>query len=412
MEPLQRWLGNARWLAACCAVTASLVALPPLPAHAVERRDGGGRSAPRHAAAAAREASALPRREDGPTVTISVSGTVTGPGGAPVEDVHINVGSNQDWYETETDANGFYSATIKTDGFMWFDVLPKLETRLVQFGLWKERVTESFTQDFSLTSGHLMRLELIGDSGEPLTDGSTWLHVERLLATPPPGTYYILPWNAEDQVYQSVWPPDIYYLQTHNEPEGYHATTAPFDLRPGDLITEMVVNTSYVHPVPYDPPDASKISFGSPNSLGEVDVTGAPGAVLPLAHVLLGNVNSTHQAHVISEGDGSFSAKLYAPPGSAVLIRHGPASEVWRYVDRHGENLQRFPGTIINRPHTHTSEAGSLPFAAVGGIGIVEAAGDPPTRGSVGAAWAMTGSIGPFVARAGVGTGGHNADPG
>jgi hypothetical protein len=327
-------------------------------------------------------------------ITVTVSGTVTSPSGAPVPDVWINVGSNQDWYETETDESGFYSAEIETDGFMWFDVLPRLDTRLVQFGLSKDGVTESFRQDFALTQGHLLRLALIGGDGEPLTDGHTWLQVDPLLETPPPGVYYLLPWNAEDQYYQSVWPPDIYYLLTHNEPDLYHATWAPFDLRPGDLITEMVLNTSFVHPVPYDPPDASKISFGPLNDLGEAEVTGAPGAVLPLAHVLLGNVNSTHQAHVISAGDGSFTATLYAPPGSAILVRHGPASEAWRDVEHHGENLQRFPGTIINRSHTHEAPAGFLPFAAVGGIGIAEAEGSPPTRGSVGAAWALAGSIG------------------
>jgi len=327
-------------------------------------------------------------------ITIAISGTVTGPGGAPVKDVHINVGSYLDWYETETDANGFYSARIETDGFLWFDVLPRLETRLVQFGLRRHGVSESFRQDFTLAHGHLLRLELIGRHGGPLTDGSTSLSVQQLLNNLGPDTYYILPWIAEDECYESVLPPDIYYLLTHNEPEGYHTTRAPFDLRAGDLITEMVLNTSYVHPVPYEPPRADKISFGPADDLGEVEVTGAPGAVLPLAHVLLGNVNSTHQAHVISEGDGSFTATLYAPPGSAILVRHGPPGEVWQQVEYHGENLQRFSGTIINRPHTHTAPAGSAPFAAVGAVSIVEGSADPPAPGSVGAAWALSGWIG------------------
>ena len=329
----------------------------------------------------------------GHPVTVAISGTVTGPGGLAVGDVRINVGSYLDWYEPETDASGFYSAQIETDGFLWFDVLPELETRMVQFGLLKHGVSESFGQDFSLDQGHLLQVDLIGRQGDPLTAGQAWLSVQQLLNKPGPDTYYLLPWIAEDECYESVLPPDIYYLLTHNEPEGYHATRAPFDLRDGDLTAEMVLNTTYVHPVPYEPPRAERISFGSPNDLGEVVVTGAPGAVLPLAHVLLGNVHATHQAHVISEGDGSFTATLYAPPGSAVLVRHGPPDEAWQQVAYHGENLQRFSGTIINRPHTHEAPPGSVPFATVGGIGIVEGGGDPPIRGSVGAAWALKGWI-------------------
>jgi hypothetical protein len=159
----------------------------------------------------------------------------------------------------------------------------------------------------------------------------------------------------------------------------------------------MALNTTYVHPIPYDPPDASKITIGPTDALGEAIVTGAAGAVLPLAHVLLVNLNATHQAHATSEVDGSFIAHIYAPPGSAIMVKHGPASGRWHDLDVGvSEGINPFPGTIINVPYTHTGEAYELPFAAAGAIDYL--ADDPgTTRNYVGSAWAITGTIGPLI---------------
>ena len=63
----------------------------------------------------------------------------------------------------------------------------------------------------------------------------------------------------------------------------------------GDVTAGRILNTLLAPAIPTEPPIADKISFDSLNGLGEAVVTGAPGAVLPLANVLLINVNTHHQ---------------------------------------------------------------------------------------------------------------------
>ena len=327
--------------------------------------------------------------------TITVSGTITGPGG-PVSGVWVYVSSLQDHQGTPTDASGFYSVTVETNGELGFHVRPPISIRLAQVNLWTDGVTGSFTQDFTLTSGYLLTLQLTGGDGTPLK-GSDWLE-----ATPinriPQNEWYGLEWAGDgSQRYRGVLPPDIYHVTADGVPAGYYPTGQSFDLRAADQDVTMWLNTTYVHPIPHDPPDATKITVGPPGDLGGAVVTGTPGAALPLAHVFLVNLNSTHQAHAVSEADGSFTARIFAPPGSAVMVKHGPASWRWNDLDVGiAEGVNPFPGTIVNVPHAHTTTGHELPFAAAGAIDYH--VDDPnTTRNYVGSAWAITGTVGPVV---------------
>ena len=144
--------------------------------------------------------------------------------------------------------------------------------------------------------------------------------------------------------------------------------------------------------IPREPPRADRISFGALDGLGEATVTGAPGAVLPLANVLLINVNTSHQAFVRSEADGSFEAKLFAPPGSFITVKHGPDHKFWQGTDQGAIQfgLTIFPSTTIHRPHTHSGDSNTLPFAGAGAIDI-----DTGVPTSIGAAWSLSGTVGP-----------------
>ena len=154
--------------------------------------------------------------------------------------------------------------------------------------------------------------------------------------------------------------------------------------------------------IPSDPPDASLISFGPLNGLGEAEVTGLPGAALPEAHMLLVNLDTSHQAYTMTQSDGSFQTKIFAPPGSNIMIKHGPSHTFhtpnynlnpWNDVENGAFEIGRtvFPSTVIYRPHNHTSPQDSQPFAAVGAIGV-----DIDSRPtSIDAAWSMTGTVSP-----------------
>ncbi|MBN1134941.1 MAG: VCBS repeat-containing protein, partial [Anaerolineae bacterium] len=328
-------------------------------------------------------------------LTITVTGTVTGPGG-PVAGVWICIGSPLDWQEATTNGSGFYSVSILTDGQLWFEVRPALATRLAQANHWVGDATgSSYTQDLALVDGYLLDLGVLRDGtllAQPLP-----LEVLPLLDHLPGEWWYSLDWNDATHRYRAVLPPDVYHVTAHDPPAGYYDMTQAVDLRSGDHTVDLPLSTTWVHPIPYDPPDASSITVGPPNGLGEAIVTGAAGAALPLAQVLLVNLNSAHQAQAISAADGSFSAQIYAPPGSAVMVKHGPASRRWNDLDVGlAEGVNPFPGTVINVPHTHTAAAPDVPFAAAGGLDLhVDDAN--ATRNYVGAAWAVSGTAGPVV---------------
>ena len=163
------------------------------------------------------------------------------------------------------------------------------------------------------------------------------------------------------------------------------------------LTTDERRNITNESPIPYDPPDASKITIGPVDDLGEASVVGGAGAALSLHNVLLVNLNSGHQAHTISEEDGSFTAQIYAPPGSAIMVKHGPSGWRWAELDVGvSEMINPFPGTIINVVYDHSVEGAELPFAATGAINSVVDDGNL-TRNYVGSAWAITGTLGPVV---------------
>lgn len=153
------------------------------------------------------------------------------------------------------------------------------------------------------------------------------------------------------------------------------------------------LNSQVASAIPDEPPLANKINFGPLNDLGEATVTGAPGAVLPSAHVLLVNLDTSHQDYVMSQPDGSFSAKIFAPPGSSIMIKHGPDHRFWDGTDQGAIQIGRtiFPSTTIYRPHTHSGGSNSLPFAAAGAIGVHN--DSRPT--SIDAAWSITGTVSP-----------------
>ncbi|MBN1147540.1 MAG: VCBS repeat-containing protein [Anaerolineales bacterium] len=334
-------------------------------------------------------------------ITITVSGTITASGGGALEGVEIGVGSQVDWQTATTNASGYYSVVLQVTDYIWFNVHPDLSLRLEQMNIHIGNVTGDVTQDFVLRNGNLFELVYTGAGGVSL-GGDIWANPQPLYNSLPANTWYALDWFDGSQSYKAVLPPDIYYVTVEYPPQGYYFTRQYFDLRGGDLSTSMALNTQPEPPYPYEPPDASKISVGALDGLGEAEISGSPGAVLPYVNVLLVNLNSAHQAHAISEEDGSFSARLYAPPGSAIMVKHGPPGYRWDAIEVGvAEMLNPFPGTILHAPVPSAAASGAqlgaeLPFAAAGSVHVVsdDSIG---TYNYVESAWAISGTLKPVV---------------
>ena len=332
-----------------------------------------------------------------PTFTVTVSGTISGPSGV-LNNVWVGIGSESDWQETTTNPSGYYSISLETDGGLGINVRPDHATRLAQTNV-HEQVTGDLTRDFNLQNGNLLELTVIGEGGIPY-DSRLGYDILPLFDPLSDNEWYWFDWDGGLRMYSAVLPPDVYYISIVEPPDGYFHTSQNYDLRSGDLSDSLTLNTSFVHPIPYDPPDASKISIGPVDNLGEAVISGAAGAALPFSNVLLVNLSSSHQGHAFSEADGSFSTSLYAPPGSAVMIKHGPPDHRWRDLEVGlADGVNPFPGTILHVPLTGSEPMrpdSDLAWAAAGAIdGMTDDSSG--TLNYVGSAWAASGTLGPVV---------------
>ncbi len=327
----------------------------------------------------------LPEQAAAEPNTLAITGQISGPSG-PVSGVWIKVNTPSGELDDTTDSSGNYSISVPGNGGDWisFNLRPQLADRLAQVNMSMAAPGTAFVQDFSLVAGHLLDIHV------PSADGNMYFEIYPLI-TPADNTWWELDYDAGPGNWRAVLPYDAYHVITFNEPQGRFKTTATYDLRTADQIDTLPLLTSWVSPNPLSPPDPDKITFGPLNDLGETTITGAPGAALPLAEVLLVNLKSTHQAVVHSEADGSFSAQLFAPPGSDISVRHGPPHWRWYGAEVIGANegLNFYPATILHRPHTHTgSSPNQIPFASVGGIAL-----DLAEPFHIGAAWSLTGTL-------------------
>ena len=105
--------------------------------------------------------------------------------------------------------------------------------------------------------------------------------------------------------------------------------------------------------VPDDPPKAALISISPPTADGEVTLTGAAGSVAPHSAVVAITLDTGHFTTAQATADGSFTATLFAPAGTSVLIKADPVgTSVAEFLPISGEvhgprSLAALPGTIL-----------------------------------------------------------------
>jgi len=134
-------------------------------------------------------------------------------------------------------------------------------------------------------------------------------------------------------------------------------------------------------PFSITPPDASKISVSDPDVDGYATVTGAAGAVAPLADVILINLSANNVMTATADTTGAFTAFLFAPSGSSLLVKYETDKRPhpqWSRIEAfwgeaqaaaaanpRTENLNPLPGTIVRAGDPMPGDGETQPFNVV-----------------------------------------------
>ena len=138
-------------------------------------------------------------------------------------------------------------------------------------------------------------------------------------------------------------------FQFRVSPADYVVTVRPaFPLQPtrrrlevsGKGVVDLVLTVSR-QPMPFvpdDPPKAALISVSSPTADGEVTLSGAAGSVASHSAVVAFTLETGHFATAQAAADGSFTATLFAPAGTSVLVKADPfGSSVAEFLPTAGD---------------------------------------------------------------------------
>ena len=133
-------------------------------------------------------------------------------------------------------------------------------------------------------------------------------------------------------------------------------------------------------PMQLAPPIASKISVYAADAEGMATATGAAGATEGLSAIAAANLHTNHFVTTVSAPDGSFSLRLFAPPGSVLEIKHDPLGYFVPRTPGSSNVLEGAAGTLVYVPvpagrFATMGELGQNPGGT--SISVAEAIGAP-----------------------------------
>ncbi|MCK5314125.1 MAG: hypothetical protein KAJ53_03335, partial [Anaerolineales bacterium] len=85
-------------------------------------------------------------------------------------------------------------------------------------------------------------------------------------------------------------------------------------------------------PFPTEPPNASLITIRTANIDGDAVITGTADSVLPNSTVVIVNLSSSNLITTTADSSGAFTAQLYSPPGSSILVKYDPDGDLARQL--------------------------------------------------------------------------------
>ena len=323
--------------------------------------------------------------------TITFDGAVLGPDGSAVSGVAVTVFGGGGDVSTTTDAEGEFTAQVPA-GRLSILLRAPLDLRLAIKLLDLGSHDASFSASIDLARGYLLSGTVVGPTGSALA--AKWsLDVVPTSFSLPSGEALPVSTAIGTGRFGEVLPPGSYWIGV-KDPGPYFSELVPVDLAGEDVVNaDIRLHREPLDVMPPDPPTAELISVGAVDGLGEATVSGAAGAAMPHSVVLLVNVGSQHQAHTFAAADGSFSVKQFAPPGSQILVKHGPPQNLEAELKNGvGIKVTSMPGTFVLVPHGVTAGAGELPFAEVGALKWFTD-DEPTTPNWISSAWAIEGTL-------------------
>ena len=297
---------------------------------------------------------------------VTLAGQVTGPGGQSPAGVYLSVrneaGQEISFAWTNT---GHYSLGVPA-GIYQLEVFPDAFLDKTIEGV---EVAQDAVLNITLEAGVVLGGKVVNDVGQPVPDARVCAHL--------PSEQW---WEGSCDETEAEG-----RFQLQVRPGEYVVTVRPvFPLRQvrlrllevsGEGVADLVLTVSR-DPMPFvpdDPPKAALISISPPRADGEVTVTGAAGAVAPQSEVVAITLDTGHFTTAQATANGSFTATLFAPAGTSVLIK----------ADPDGATVRRFltaPGTSTVILFSNGEQGGETP-ALAGLSGTILRVADPPGTG-------------------------------
>ena len=295
---------------------------------------------------------------------VTLSGRVTGSDGQPVPWLGIWPSDVSFGY---TDASGYYSLGVPAGTYR---IYVEESDDFLDQTLEGVEVTQDTVLNITLESGVLLEGTVVDDEGQPVPDAQVCarLPTERpweltCSRTEPAGDFQL-------RVLPAV------YVLTVTPPAPLQPTRHRLEVS-GERGADLMLTVSR-QPTPFvadDPPKAALISISSPTAVGEVTLSGAAGSVAPNSAVVTVTLNTGHFTTVQATASGSFTATLFAPAGTSVLIKADPfgasvaeflANDLNQGGGEPVEYISALPGTILR---VADSPGAGIP---IGGAGRTE----------------------------------------
>jgi hypothetical protein len=182
-------------------------------------------------------------------------------------------------------------------------------------------VTQATVLNFTLEAGVLLEGTVMDDAGRPVPDAQVCAHLPAeewwegfCTDSEPEGSFQL-----------RVAPDARSIVVTVRPVAPLHTTRLRLEVS-GEQVSDLVLTVSRdLTPfVPDDPPKAALISISPPTMAGEVTLSGAAGSVAPHSAVVAITLDTGHFTTAQATSSGSFTATLFAPAGTSILIKVDP----------------------------------------------------------------------------------------